>query len=135
MVDHEVGFLTVTNLYMQKLVENNHFKEALFLKPKANFNFSFFCFWLIVAQLLPEIPALATDLGENPSAQILAIMETELVERWPGEEPDRRIIEAAAIQLQALEVRIRRQQRPQQIQGWRDLLYPSPQTRINQSQA
>lgn len=43
------------------------------------------------------------------------------MERWPGEEPDRRIIEAAAIQLQALEVRIRRQQRPQQIQGWRDL--------------
>lgn len=44
MVDHEVGFLTVTNLYMQKLVENNQFQRKILSKTKSQLQFFFLLF-------------------------------------------------------------------------------------------
>lgn len=45
------------------------------------------------------------------------------MERRPRQIPDRGVIEAAAVQSEAPEVRVRRQQRPQQIQRRRDILH------------
>lgn len=72
----------------------------------------------------PDIAALVSEFGEKPPADVLAVKEADLVERRPREVPNRRVVEAATVEAEAPEVRIRREKRPQQVQRGRDLLKP-----------
>jgi hypothetical protein len=78
-------------------------------------------------QAVPEIPAGGAKLAEQAAADVVAVEEEELVQAGTREAADGRVLQARAVQPQAPQALVRRQQRAQHVVRQGHLLQ-SPKT-------
>ena len=77
-------------------------------------------------QYEPEISAGGAELAEQAAADVVAVEEEELVQAGAREAGDGGVLEASAVEAQAPQARVRRQQRAQQLVRQGHLLQQSP---------
>lgn len=77
-------------------------------------------------QYIPEISAGGAQFAEQAAADVVAVEEEELVQAGAREAGDGSVLEASAVEAQAPQARVRRQQRAQQFVRKSHLLQQSP---------